>query len=288
MSVAATCAALLRLTRYRENVLFTLVLTLAGVLTSGTRPGLAAALVLAANWCAIAFAFMINDIADAPDDGRSVARQHANQVSTGALPRVAATRAAAAMAGISMALYLALGLRAAGAGAACLVLGVMYSWRCVRLKRLPLVDVLSHVLMLGVLPYWAALWACAPAAVPALWLTLSVGSGSAYGQLYNQVRDFDDDRRAGLRTSAQWLGVRATWLVLVLLLCAITAVMTHALCVGAMPSWLRVPASGAGLLTAIYIWRQRHAPSCARADRFHLIILLIGVCSAAAWLLVLL
>jgi len=283
MTAWRTLVAVLHLTRYQQNWLFALVLTVLGVVTAGAPPGAAAVLVLAANWCAIAFAFMVNNIADAQDDCGTAEKCCANPVSLQTLSPTAAGCAAGMMAAISLGLYAMVGARATLAGLGCILLGVVYSWRRVRVKSIAVLDVVSHALMLGVLPYWAAVWACAPQARPAGWLALLIGITSAYGQLYNQVRDIDDDRRAGLRTSAMLLGVQNTWRLLMLLPCVIAAGVSYALATGLAPAWLRVPASSAGVIAMVYLWRQRQQPSRVLADRFHVIILVLAAASALGW-----
>jgi len=283
MMTRRTLVALLHLTRYQQNLLFTFVLTVLGVVTAGAPINAVAALVFVANWCAIAFAFMVNSIADADDDRSTPEKYRANPVSMQTLSATAAGCAAGMVAAISLVLFASLGARATCAGVGCILLGVFYSWRRVRLKSIPFIDVLSHALMLGVLPYWAAMWACAPRARPAWWLSLLIAGTSAYGQLYNQVRDVDDDRRAGLRTSAMLLGVPHTWRLLVLLLCAIAAGVSYALAAGLAPPWWRMPASIAGAITIVYLWRQRQQPSRVLADRFHWIILVLVAASALMW-----
>jgi 4-hydroxybenzoate polyprenyltransferase len=283
MTTRRTLVALLHLTRYQQNWLFALVLTVLGVVTAGAPCNAAAVLALIANWCAIAFAFMVNNIADAADDRGTAEKCRANPVSMHTLSPGAAGCAAGIVAAISLALFALLSARATLAGLGCILLGVVYSWRRVRLKSIPCLDVFSHALMLGVLPYWAAVWACAPQARPAGWLALLIGITSAYGQIYNQVRDLDDDRRAGLRTSAMLLGVRPAWCLLLLLPCAIAAGVAYALATGLVPAWLRVPATGAGAITIVYVWQQRRQPSRVLADRFHWIILVLVAASALAW-----
>jgi 4-hydroxybenzoate polyprenyltransferase len=95
-------------------------------------------------------------------------------------------------------------------GAGVVVLAHLYSWKPVRLKALPLLDILSHVLMLSTLlllaPY--LVYDESPREV---WLfAASMTLMSAYGQLYNQARDFDADRAAGLHNTASLLGKKVT------------------------------------------------------------------------------
>jgi 4-hydroxybenzoate polyprenyltransferase len=98
-------------------------------------------------------------------------------------------------------------------GAAILILAQLYSWKPIRLKALPVVDVVSHILMLSGLLLLAAYMAYDPSPTEALTVATSVTLMSAYGQLYNQLRDFEADQAAGLRNTASFLGQQLTiWL----------------------------------------------------------------------------
>ncbi|MBI5957294.1 MAG: hypothetical protein HY866_01070 [Chloroflexi bacterium] len=80
----------------------------------------------------------------------------------------------------------------------------------VRLKTLPVVDVISHLLMLSSLLFLAGYYAYNAEPGPAWWAAAGVGLISAYGQLYNQLRDFDLDRAAGLFNTSCFLGRQNT------------------------------------------------------------------------------
>ena len=58
----------IRLSRYREFLWFVMITTLLGAVSSGGVLGIRLIAVLVANWLAVAFMFMINDVEDAPDD----------------------------------------------------------------------------------------------------------------------------------------------------------------------------------------------------------------------------
>jgi len=95
----------------------------------------------------------------------------------------------------------------------------LYSWKKLRLKNIPVLDISTHayffatstVLYFSLLP--ASTWS------HATWLTLiAVFLASAYGDLSNEYRDFEDDRKSGLKNSAYYLGKKPTQALAYLLL----------------------------------------------------------------------
>ena len=93
-------------------------------------------LLIFANIFAVAFAFVINELEDAEDDGKKINITLARNLSIITFI-------------ISFLLYLLLGKLTFIFGFSILVLGFLYSWKKVRLKGYPIVDILSHCLMLG-------------------------------------------------------------------------------------------------------------------------------------------
>lgn len=234
------CTALLRLTRWNEHVLFTLPATLLGINlsithTDGTAPDSRALIVVAANVLAVAFAFMINDIEDAQDDARDPVRGARNAVSTGQItPRTAWI--VTLLTGIAALMLFALaGPHVLVAGALTVGLSVLYSWRPVRLKALPLVDVIAHVLMLAALLFLAGYVTYSDSLHDAWIMAAALALISAYGQLYNQLRDYDIDRLAGLRNSASILGQQGTQLILRICLVAAGVLLITSIVLGYLP-----------------------------------------------------
>lgn len=206
--------ALIKLTRWREFVPWAVPLTLLGGLVAHhtARRALDArlAVVLAANLCLMAFAFMVNDLEDAEDDRFSPERAARNPVTMGEVSRRAGWRAAGAAGAAGMGLFLAVGRATFAAGLVMAALAYLYSWQPVRLKAIPLFDVVSHVLMLSTLLFVTAYAAYDRAPSAAVWLVIAALTlFSAYGQFYNQVRDFEADRAAGLHNTAHLVGKRA-------------------------------------------------------------------------------
>ncbi len=201
---------LVRLTRWKEYIPFVVPLTVLGALlaahTKGTPLDWRLLAVTAANILAVAYAFMINDIEDAPDDARDPERAARNPVSSGQIGIRIGYAACRVIAALTLCLYAVGGLSVLAIGVVTLLLSHFYSWRPVRLKAWPITDIVSHSLMLSGLLLLAGyyIYHTQPGIV---WFVAGCATLiSAYGQLYNQLRDYDMDKAAGLRNTAMILG----------------------------------------------------------------------------------
>ncbi len=258
-------AALLRLTRGNEFTWQVAVTSLMGAAAGHGRLGWPLVAVLIANWLAVGFAFMINDVEDAPDDARDPAKAKRNPVSAGDISPRAARIASYAVAASSAAAYALLGPWPLGLGLACLLLGQLYSWRRVRLKRLPVVDLASHALMLAGLQFLAAMAVYGPPqgarwAFP-LAMLLAI---SMYGELHNEVRDREGDLKAGLKHTGNLLGPTLSRGLMAVCMAIAAGTGTVALLVHQLyPLWVLFCMIGLALLLSAFqafrAWRARAA-----------------------------
>lgn len=215
-----TILALIRLARYKEFTFFVTVTTLLGVAAAGGQFGWKFIGVWAANWLAVAFAFMINDVEDADDDALNPEKVNRNPVSAGDLTHRTATRASLVVAGASAVLYLMLGLWPAILGLVSLALGYLYSWRVIRFKNMPFIDLASHCMMLAGLQFLPGMLAFNTHEVFFDWIFpfIFIVCISLYGELFNELRDLDGDLAAGLNHTASKLGYKPTYLIMMSLL----------------------------------------------------------------------
>ena len=101
-----------RLTRFKEYVSFVIITTLLGAAASRGSFGWLLIGVLVANWLAVGFAFMINDVEDAPDDALNPAKALRNPVSAGVLSPCIGRLLSYLVASMAALLYATLGLEA--------------------------------------------------------------------------------------------------------------------------------------------------------------------------------
>ncbi len=245
---------LIQLTRWKEHIAFVIPLTVLGALLALQAAGESAVIdwrliaVTLGNFFVVAYAFMINDIEDAPDDAREADRAARNPVTSGRISARLGYAACAVVAVITLFLFWLGGSNVLIIGSITLLLSHLYSWRPVRLKAWPITDVLSHSLMLSGLLMVAGYFIYHSQPGPVWFVAAGVTLVSVYGQLYNQIRDYDMDKAAGLHNTALILGEanarRASYLAIGLAgLSLVTAVLQ-----GVFPLWL-----GAALVISIII-----------------------------------
>ena len=277
---------LLQLTRYREYVLFVCVTTLMGAKLGGGDFDLRLLIVLAANILVVGFAFMYNDVEDAPDDAMDEKKARRNPISAGMISPRMGKAACVAVSALLLGLYSLLGLLPFLLGAFCLALAFLYSWRVARLKSVPVADLISHSLSLAGLQFLAAYFAF-DQGKPYSWLLfLSVVFISVYGELNNELRDIVVDQKAGIRHTADLIGMKWTKVLMVASIAGALAVLVYFLVAQVIPVWLFiVPAVLGPMLFAEQLWKLVRRESSVVDDReaFHEPALLVGVITILAW-----
>lgn len=202
---------LLKLTRFNEYIYFVVITTLLGIAAAKGQFDWRFLVVLVANWLAVGFAFMINDIEDAPDDALSPSKINRNPVSAGLITPKTARLWTFLVGVISAGLFALLGTLPFILGMVSLILGYLYSAKAIRLKTMAFFDVLSHCLMLAGLQFLTGYFTYQSQLTPQwFWPFLFVTGVSIYGELFNEVRDFEGDKAANLRHTAIVLGSKVT------------------------------------------------------------------------------
>jgi 4-hydroxybenzoate polyprenyltransferase len=244
-------ASIMRLSRWREYVPFTIPLTVFAALLTRQALDLRLIAIVIANILVVAYAFMINDIEDAPDDSLDPDRAARNPIAMGEISPQMGWLASAAVAVVSLALYAVGGWWVLGIGVVTLLLSHFYSWKPVRLKAWPVADVTSHSLMLSGLLFLAGYFTydVNPGWV---WLVaLAVTLVSVYGQLYNQIRDYEMDKAAGLHNTAIIVGDRMTRVLMYLCVALAIVFFMAGFALGVIPFWL--PFLGIGIFLVVML-----------------------------------
>jgi 4-hydroxybenzoate polyprenyltransferase len=233
---------LIQLTRWREYVTFVIPLTILGALLAARPHNILLdwrlAAVTLANILAVAYAFMINDIEDAPDDALDPARAARNPITSGKIGIRIGYAACRLVAAVTLILYALGGGWALIIGVATLLLSHLYSWRPVRLKAWPVTDIVSHSLMLSGLLLLAGYFVYHNDPGVVWFVAAAVTLVSVYGQLYNQLRDYHMDKAAGLHNTAIILGVDNTRRAMYLSVALAVVCMLAAIVQNAFPLWL--------------------------------------------------
>ena len=186
----------------------------------------------------MSFAFMLNDVEDAPDDALDADKKLHNAISSGLLSRRGGLIVIWLTFIVSFLLYAASGTPALLPGLVTLALCYLYSAHPFRFKARPITDVISHALMLSGLLMATGFFTYANEPGP-VWLVIAAAAlFSAYGQFYNQVADYEVDKQAGLKNTAVLLGKRPTAILSYLSIAAALLCMVAAMLQGLFPDWL--------------------------------------------------
>ena len=156
-----------------------------------------------------AFAFAINDIEDADDDAYDKAKVNRNPISAKRLGRVEAWIFTWLLAGFSLWLAWPLGRAVILLTTLGLVLGFHYSYRGVRLKSMPVIDLVAHGTFLGLIQILIPLSAFgAVLSSLAILAAICTFATSVLGDLKNEIRDYAVDRRTHIHNTAAMINVR--------------------------------------------------------------------------------
>lgn len=273
---------------------FVTLVTLLGADVGGAWLGERMLTVWLANVLAVAFAFMINDLEDADDDALVPSKAARNPISAGRLSARTGYGASALVGVVAISLYATLGVWPLALGGLCLVLGLLYSWRPVRLKAIPVADLVSHTLMLAALQLLCAYTAFQTRGLDWLVPCLLVVAVSAYGQLVNQLRDLDGDQQAGINHTTARIGRR----VAEMLTGATGAIAVGSLplmvWLGVVPLWVLLLAAALAAGLVLVVFRRTSPPDSASAlpssdldhrERvLHLPVVTSGTIALLAWL----
>lgn len=253
--MAKTMTGLIRLTRYREYVTTVVITSMLGFLATGVRLNVnmlpRMSLVLFANVLCVAFAFMLNDIEDANDDTKDKLKIIRNPVSAKYISPNIAYAASIATAAVSLTISYFVGYVPFLLCFSTIALGGLYSWKFIRLKSIPILDLLSHGLMLAGLQLLCAYYTLVPfTGFHASWILplLFVVAISIRGQLFNQIRDIECDKKAGLRHTTVVIGLGSANILMSILLVIAGGILIYGLTTQIIPGWLLLISIPLGLI----------------------------------------
>lgn len=220
--------ALSALTRWGEIWDFCLILTLVGVIASGVSLQISFISIFLANFTGLCFAFMINDIEDAEDDFQNEKKRLRNPISNEAISKEEGYIYSIFMLIISLLFYLYSSTLANNIlpflfGVSIILISFFYSYKKVRLKNIPVIDLLSHSYILAGGQFLATFFCYflitsgnnLPIGFYFLFVLMLM---SMYGQLENEVRDYETDKKVGMKTLAVKLGIRVSQILQVILI----------------------------------------------------------------------
>ena len=181
-----------------------------------------------ANWLAVGFAYMVNDIENAPNDALKSSMTKPNPVSLGWLSSRTARYAAFLIVIIVVILAVLLGKWPLIFLTSSLLLGFLYSYRGTLLKNIRLFDIIVHSLAFAGLQFLTGYFSYSSHFQPNwFWPFSFILSMSVLSALNQQTRNIESDRIQHQNTS-KFLGKRTSQIlkVIILVFCAFSAVVS--------------------------------------------------------------
>jgi 4-hydroxybenzoate polyprenyltransferase len=286
-----TTTGLIRLTRHQDYTVMVTITTLLGFLVSGIHLNInlipRMLIVLLANQLSVAFAFMINDVVDAHDDATDKLKALRNPVSAGLITANFAYFASFSTALISVFIFYSLGPIPFLLGIFDLILSAFYSLKFIRLKSIPVLDLVSHGLMLGGLQMLCAYFTLMPyLGFDLNWFLpfLFIVAISFRGQLFNQVKDFTCDQTAGINNTTEIVGVSTAHLLMSALLVMSGLIFIYCLIVNIIPLWVFLLMLLMGIVfLKDPLTKLRGRKGLEKTEHFHIPMLIIGSISLILW-----
>lgn len=191
-----------------------------------------ALVVFVANLCLTAYGYMYNDLEDAVDDYHDLEKRKRNPVASGEITRNQSYAANLALLGVGWALLAYVGVFALVLGVVFAFVGFLYSWRPLRLKSMPVWDVVSHVLFLGVQQLLITFVAFRPLDLLVVPFLMIIVPFSLMNEIMHELLDFDVDRDTEISNTVQMFGgfdVRRLLLVLSVIVVVGAAIVVYSL-----------------------------------------------------------
>jgi 4-hydroxybenzoate polyprenyltransferase len=236
-------------------------------------------LLLLGSTALTAHVFVLNDWAEYDSDARD-ARRAASAPDGTVIGRAQIARVAAMLLVVAGAAFAAVGTPAMLLGAGIATLSLVYSLAPRFGKSTPVAASLNHLLG-GVLHFLIGYTLVHAADAKGVVLSLFFGLVFAAGHLNQEVRDYESDRAAGIRTSAVVFGCRQAFLASFCLFTAAYALAVGLAAAGLLPNvllltglvwllqaWWSLQALRRGLREETALWMQR---------RYRLLFALVGL-----------
>ena len=163
------------------------------------------AVVFSANLFLTAFVYAFNDLEDSADDFNILEKRKRNPIANGDLTRTQGYLISALLLLIGLVLLLVISPLVFFLGLGLAFVGFLYSWKPVRFKSMLFIDLISHVICLGVLQFlitYLAFRSFDPFVIPFLMIIIPF---SLMIEILFELRDFNIDKKTNVRNTIQRL-----------------------------------------------------------------------------------
>lgn len=198
---------LLRLTRIRVYLptLFSII-ALIFLISPQNLFSYKTVIVFLANLFLTAAGYAFNDVEDAEDDYHVLEKRKRNPISNGDLTKTQGYLITFSLLLVGLFLLLIINSLVFFVGLVLTLIGFLYCWKPVRLKSIPIIDLISHVIALGVLQFFITYLAFRPFDLFIIPFLMIIIPASLTIQIFFEFRDFKVDKKTNIKNTIQKLG----------------------------------------------------------------------------------
>jgi 4-hydroxybenzoate polyprenyltransferase len=156
-----------------------------------------------ANLFLTAFGYMFNDVEDAEDDYHDVEKRKRNPISSGHITRGQSYFFSFLLLSVGVSLLIMVNSLVFILGLVFALVGFLYSWRPLRLKSKPYLDLISHMIFLGVLQFLITYLAFRPPDLFVIPFLMIIIPFSMLNEIIHELDDFDVDESTNIENTVQ-------------------------------------------------------------------------------------
>jgi 4-hydroxybenzoate polyprenyltransferase len=146
---------------------------------------------------------MYNDLEDADDDYHDVDKRERNPVASGEITKRQSFLFNLILLSVGLLLLLSINPFVFSLGIIYALVGFLYSWKTLRLKARPILDLVSHVLFLGVLQFLTTYAAFRPLDLFIVPFLMIIIPFSMMNEIIHEMKDFDIDKKTKINNTVQ-------------------------------------------------------------------------------------
>ena len=162
-------------------------------------------IVFFANLCLTAFGYMFNDAEDAEDDYHDLEKRMRNPISSGHISRGQSYFFSFFILAAGVLPLLLVNTSVFILGVVFGLVGFLYSWRPLRLKSKPYLDLISHMIFLGFLQFLITYLAFRPLDLSVVPFLMIVIPFSMMNEIIHELKDYEIDESTNITNTVQRL-----------------------------------------------------------------------------------
>lgn len=156
-----------------------------------------------ANLFLTAFGYTFNDVEDAEDDYLDVEKRRRNPIASGELTKKQGYLISFLLLSMGLFLLIFIGPTVLLLGLIFALVGFSYSWKSLRLKSIPVIDMITHAVFLGVLQFFMTYLTFRSLDLFVVPFLMIIIPFSFINEILGELEDFDVDKKTNINNTIQ-------------------------------------------------------------------------------------